>query len=134
MSDKKTAYLQFLKTPDWNLLRRECYQMANWTCARCGKRDCELHAHHKRYPEHIEDTRQEDLECLCFDCHDYEHNPQRNLKALTKARAARKITRKEFVEFRGNLSAGVRRKGRSRRKIPKWKRRAWAAKRRHWSF
>ncbi len=68
---------RFMASDKWEDLRQECYRLADWKCVRCGAAGICLNAHHKTYPERIEDTQQTDLECLCYKCHYREHRPKR---------------------------------------------------------
>lgn len=135
MTARQVAYLEFLKTPLWDALRKKCYELANWTCHRCGAKDREIHAHHTSYPERWEDTTQEQLECLCFECHGNHHGPKprkpkkvvgpvhigpiATLKEAKEARREGRLKRHQFVAYRkyflANGTGNKRRKKRSRR-------------------
>lgn len=56
----------------WHQLSLKCRWLAGYKCERCGK-EGDLIAHHKVYRETWWDTRLEDLECLCRDCHKVAH-------------------------------------------------------------
>ena len=73
LTPRQRAYREFLDTPQWLALRRRCYELADWTCARCKCQGRELHAHHRSCPERWEDTTQDHLECLCYECHGSHH-------------------------------------------------------------
>lgn len=113
LTARQYAYQKFLESPLWDQLRHECYRLANWTCARCGGKRRQFHAHHTRYPDRWEDTTQADLECLCFKCHGIDHGilplpikpaePAEEIKTLLDAKLARKkglITREQFLVHR----------------------------------
>lgn len=67
----KELYAMFLESDFWIELSRLKRRQAG-KCQRCPARK-QLQAHHIRYPEHWFDTRLEDLEVLCRDCHEKEH-------------------------------------------------------------
>ena len=59
-----------------NQLARAVKEAANWQCVRCGS-GYKVQAHHKT-PLHAGGEHvAENLEALCFDCHDREHRHER---------------------------------------------------------
>lgn len=74
MTARQMEYAKFLESDQWQMLRQRCYQLADWKCCKCGVRGLEVHAHHRLYRARFEDTRQDDLECVCFICHAKLHN------------------------------------------------------------
>lgn len=68
----KDTYYTLLDSRMWKDFRREFLQKRNFTCEKCGKLlKVGLQVHHKRYyagrkPWEYGD---EDLQCLCVDCH-----------------------------------------------------------------
>ena len=77
MKDYKKQYLD----PRWQKKRLEILEKANWQCEICGNKDKTLHVHHKSYisGRDVWDYPDEDLMCLCEDCHKKEHE-----KAMVK--------------------------------------------------
>jgi hypothetical protein len=111
---RKQEYEEFLKTDLWNGLRRECYRIGGLKCKECGAIGVRLDAHHVRYPARLEDTRQEDLECLCRGCHEKRHGRGEEIaitvcqwtKArLLEARQGGMITRQEFKSKKTEMIA-----------------------------
>lgn len=84
MTSRQQAYREFLATDFWKNLSRAVKER-DGKCVRCGGVE-RLVAHHKLYRERWEDTLPEDLETLCFACHQDEHNQpdelERRLKGL----------------------------------------------------
>lgn len=110
----KELYAMFLESQWWVDLSftKRC---AVRKCERCG---CtyDLQAHHIRYPENWFETRLEDLEVLCRDCHEKEHHIAKVVstpKTRAQANAWRKDSRvrsRKAAKFRFKQT----RKGRMR--------------------
>lgn len=151
MTARQAAYLEFLKTPVWDALRKKCYEKANWTCMRCGATDKEVHAHHISYPERWEDTVQEQLECLCFECHRNHHKPgatkvrrpnnsvsavpfgkYKTLKEAKQARRCGDLKRHQFLVLRNWFLANGT--GNKKRKKKGGKARRAREKREYWQL
>lgn len=79
----RTLYRMFLECDWWRDLSRKKRKKVG-KCERCGSHK-QLQSHHRRYPDHWFDTREEDLEVLCRECHRLEH-PGRAPKRRRKAR------------------------------------------------
>ncbi len=64
-------YRSYLNSPHWRMVRNAAMKRANYRCHKCGsKRDPNVH--HKTY-ERLGNERDEDLEVLCFGCHNGHH-------------------------------------------------------------
>lgn len=72
MSNRKSAYREFLNSDFWKEISAKAKARDGGKCVRC-KRKVRLQAHHKRYPEDWYDTQLADLETLCRKCHAKEH-------------------------------------------------------------
>lgn len=72
------------KHPNWQRVRLEALEAADFTCQRCGTSDDQLHVHHKRYIKGrmIWEYSGVELEVLCDPCHAQSHNDMELLKAL----------------------------------------------------
>jgi len=68
----QNLYKKYLQTEEWKTKADACKELANYKCNRCDN-TTNLHAHHKTY-DRVGEELQEDLECLCSECHDNEHN------------------------------------------------------------
>lgn len=64
-------YRAYLKSNKWNKLRLETLRLAGYRCEKCGEAR-PLQAHHLTYAN-IFDERPEDLQALCFPCHEWIH-------------------------------------------------------------
>lgn len=71
---KNMNYQDFLKTDYWWAVSSYIRYRANYSCSLCSKMSSKTHIHHKTYEhrgkEHI---YQDDLICLCEDCHSKQH-------------------------------------------------------------
>jgi hypothetical protein len=76
-------YEDYLKSEHWKSRRYFRGQKSKWTCERCGAKDKPIHIHHLNY-NHLWNESDEDLECLCEDCHWWEHHRIPDLDELLK--------------------------------------------------
>ncbi len=88
------TYTEALRDPRWQRRRLEKMQEASFCCEECGAADKPLNIHHKHYKKHARPWEYDlkDLSCLCDDCHDKTHRPQRNInsfQSLLRAALAR---------------------------------------------
>lgn len=69
MSD---AYWKKLKDPRWQKKRLEVMEKAEFTCKTCSAKDKTLTVHHINYRKGAEpwDYEDDELACLCEDCHE----------------------------------------------------------------
>ena len=79
------SYDEFLRTEYWEIISIWKKVHSNFTCEKCGKKFnimSKLNIHHKTYEihgqEHLQTVIDNDLCCLCEDCHMQEHklNPE----------------------------------------------------------
>lgn len=72
MRAARAAYRRYLQSDSWKQIRGKALKRDGGKCVRCqsSKR---LHVHHLRYRSPWTDTRLEDLETLCKECHKKEH-------------------------------------------------------------
>ena len=72
------------KHPNWQRVRLEALEAANFTCQRCGSSEEQLHVHHKRYIKGrmIWEYSGVELEALCEPCHAESHRDKELLQAL----------------------------------------------------
>lgn len=68
MSAKKN-YGEKLRDPRWQKKRLEVFERDNWTCQACGDFEEELQVHHMKYKGEPWEVALEDLETLCWSCH-----------------------------------------------------------------
>jgi len=68
--DKKKAYL---KTEEWNKLRRSILHRDDFICQSCFTKGNILHVHHQTY-DNLFKEKKEDLISLCATCHQNIHN------------------------------------------------------------
>lgn len=71
----QAEYLRYLLTPEWKAKRKEVYARDSYTCQKCNRTNCEIHAHHIRYPVGKKpwECPLEDLITWCKRCHNYFH-------------------------------------------------------------
>lgn len=65
------TYAEKLKHPKWQKRRLKIMEASGFTCSGCGSDEKTLHVHHKAYRKGAEpwDYEDDELECLCEDCH-----------------------------------------------------------------
>ena len=73
-------YSEKLKSPKWQKKRLEILQRDNFKCRYCNDSETELQVHHLKYNKEPWDANNEDLICLCKDCHFI----QEGIKAISK--------------------------------------------------
>jgi len=80
LENEVKTYAEKLRDPRWQKKRLEIMQIARFECQSCGDETKTLNVHHKFYKKGAQpwDYNDEDLACLCEDCHKHEHD----LKAL----------------------------------------------------
>jgi hypothetical protein len=81
---KKLTYGEQLLHPNWQRVRLERLDAADWKCQVCGDKDTTLHVHHKQYIKGrmAWDYPAENFEVLCKNCHKDEHAAREELSAL----------------------------------------------------
>lgn len=72
MTPNQLAYMEFLQTAVWGMLRDKCLERDNHRCTKCGSK-LNVQAHHLRYRKTWIDTELEDLTALCQACHRQAH-------------------------------------------------------------
>ena len=109
----KEKYSLFLDSEFWLDLRHEAIMRDGEICMRCKKPGI-LHVHHLIYRASPYDTRLEDLETLCRNCHLKEHGLSPDRTLVMKTRTCEKIngkwiwrytTKKEQSEFKAMMIA-----------------------------
>lgn len=65
------TYAEKLKHPKWQKRRLEILEAHGFKCSTCQSGDKTLHVHHRRYRKGAEpwEYGDDDLDCLCEDCH-----------------------------------------------------------------
>ncbi len=65
-------YFEKLKDPRWQKKRLGILERADWKCEECARADQTLHVHHTLYIYGKEpwEYRDEELKCLCEECHE----------------------------------------------------------------
>ncbi len=78
------TYVDKLKDPRWQKKRLEIFERDNFICSFCGENKKTLHVHHLKYiPESNPwESKNEDLETLCEDCHLEVQGEKRKLKEI----------------------------------------------------
>lgn len=78
---RKQIYEQYLNSDHWANLRRIVFERDGYKCTRC-KGNTILCGHHIRYRTDLYSCTPEDIETLCWDCHDKEHQKIAKRKGL----------------------------------------------------
>jgi len=70
-----SKYAERLKHPKWQRRRLQIMSAADWKCVRCQAADQPLNVHHKLYRDGAEpwEYADDELVCLCEQCHENEH-------------------------------------------------------------
>jgi len=68
-----TTKARFLRSPEWDLLRRATLARDSYGCTLCGVTGIPLDVHHTSYPIEHATVTTKDLITLCRDCHDKAH-------------------------------------------------------------
>lgn len=68
---EKTAYREYLDTPQWSAIREMALDRAGYHCALCNS-SVNLNVHHKDY-SHLGCERDSDVIVLCHRCHCRHH-------------------------------------------------------------
>lgn len=63
----------YIKSPKWNLLRKQILHRDNYTCQKCNATNISLEVHHIRYAN-FGNEQLSDLVSVCRDCHQSIHN------------------------------------------------------------
>jgi hypothetical protein len=63
----------YLKSEAWSNVRLEALARESGRCQICGEENIHNDAHHVWYPEHIYETKAEQLVILCRPCHEFIH-------------------------------------------------------------
>ena len=93
---RKMSYDNFLKTSYWKMISFRARELANNKCKVCGEKGKTLNIHHNSYENHgLEIIHDEDLICLCEDCHQLFHDKQK--KAYWNEMKIKKQRRKESL-------------------------------------
>jgi hypothetical protein len=71
----RNTYAELLKDPRWQRKRLEILNATDFRCENCDSADKTLHVHHKIYRKGALPWEYEahELQALCEDCHDAEH-------------------------------------------------------------
>ncbi len=90
------SYAQYLKSPHWQKIRKQRWDVSEKICNKCDRSikelyqyeldDGGLHVHHRDY-ENLGQERLEELDLLCSTCHINEHDKRFDLRQYQKDRA-----------------------------------------------
>jgi len=64
---RDNLYLKYLQSEEWKKRAKDCKKLADNKCSKC-EATTYLEAHHLTY-DRVGEEMQEDLQCLCSDCH-----------------------------------------------------------------
>lgn len=81
---ERSNYAQLLRDPRWQRKRLEIMARSGWACDLCGDTEMELHVHHREYRDATApwEYGDEELQCLCGDCHTLAHLPIGKVEAF----------------------------------------------------
>lgn len=71
-------YDEYLKSDEWQRLRKELLAVHNYECEVCGIKNVTLNAHHTHYHADMIKDSIENLELLCDECHKNIHQKRTN--------------------------------------------------------
>lgn len=79
----KKSYFEMLRDPRWQRRRLQIMELAEFKCEHCESGEKTLNVHHKLYRKGAAPWEYEDheLQCLCEDCHEIEHQWRKRLDA-----------------------------------------------------
>lgn len=71
----KPTYYELLRLPLWQEKRLRIMDRARFRCENCGTNELTLNVHHKLYIKGAKpwEYRDDELQCLCENCHESEH-------------------------------------------------------------
>ena len=69
---KFMTYHEYIDSPEWNERVTQYKESVEWTCEECGS-SLNLTGHHLHYLN-LGNEPKEDIEILCWDCHQGRHN------------------------------------------------------------
>ena len=80
----KMTYREQLLHPNWQRKRLEVLSLHGFECTNCGDKEKTLHVHHKKYVKGRMAWEYEagELDCLCADCHQREHDSRELLDRI----------------------------------------------------
>lgn len=101
------TYEDYLKTKHWLLLRQEIAKKYGFICKDCGKSVLDrFEIHHLTY-KRVGNEKEDDLVCLCRDCHEARTQETKNKKMrnkeLGKASLSEKIKNADTIKKKVNL-------------------------------
>lgn len=70
MKSERLSYSEKLKDPRWQRKRLEVFQRDDFKCRACGNATATLHVHHRIYRGEPWESRLDDLETVCSQCHE----------------------------------------------------------------
>lgn len=99
-----SAFLDSYKSPQWQRVRLEVLQAANFACEECGATDKQLQVHHRIYRKNLAAYlyRNDELIALCAECHTFEHYARDTLKEFLARMNHRQLC--ELVLFAEKLT------------------------------
>jgi DNA-binding transcriptional regulator YhcF (GntR family) len=89
-------YKKYLQSKEWEIKADKCKKLANYQCKLCGSKK-NLQAHHLTY-KNIYNELQEDLLCVCSNCHKKLHPHMEQEKYLKSKKGWCKMYKKEMSE------------------------------------
>jgi hypothetical protein len=98
-------YYAYLKTPQWETLRRHALERDGQRCRICNSAKF-LHVHHRKYPKVYGEESVSDLTTLCSACHDTYHL-FKSSSAATKTIPKKKSVRKKSLTLKNSFNAAV---------------------------
>lgn len=83
----KLTYKEQLLHPNWQRKRLETLEAYGFECTNCGATEKTLHVHHRRYVKGRKawEYETDELNVLCEDCHQSEHDARDELERLVAA-------------------------------------------------
>lgn len=98
-TDDQLIHRAYLRSPLWQVKRKEALTHYGYVCARCGNYGSDVH--HKSYRRTGgQESIQSDLEVLCRTCHNAHHRVERALKSKSTRQRHQKHPRRKMIHER----------------------------------
>jgi hypothetical protein len=102
MSKRRDYYEAYIQSAHWKRLRRQAFERDGFKCALCESTD-RIQGHHLRYRQELDKSTVDEIQTLCFKCHDAYHM----LQDMERKRIRKDGHQMRVVELIGRFQAEV---------------------------